>query len=124
MTLAKRDFLKLAVGAGALAPLLAQRQPRVFPKLGILTRYTEKNLETAAQIGCESLQLTAMPGTTLDITRVSTEEGVQIVKKAASLGMVVSAYNCSLTTSTPTPSCARATRPTSVGSLRSPKRPA
>ena len=54
-----------------------------------------RNIETAAQIGCESLQLTAMPGTTLDITKVAPGEGVKIVEKAASLGMTVAAYNCS-----------------------------
>ncbi len=101
--LAKRDFLKLAVGATALTPLFPQRAPRVFPKLGILTRYTDKNIEIAAQIGCESLQLTAMPGTTLDITKVPASEGAQIVKKAASLGMVVSAYNCSFNHLDPNP---------------------
>lgn len=44
-----------------------------------------------------------MPGTTLDITKVPAAEGAQIVKKAASLGMVVSAYNCSFNHLDPDP---------------------
>lgn len=94
MKLTKRDFLRLGLAAAAAPQLFAQRPPRVFPKLGILMSYTEKNLETAAQIGCESVQLQAGPGSRLDPTKVSAAEAGQVIKKASSLGITVSAYGC------------------------------
>jgi sugar phosphate isomerase/epimerase len=107
MKLSKRDLLKLGVAAIAVPRLFGQRVPRVFPKLGILTRYSEKNFEIAAQIGCESLQLHAAPGNSIDAAKLSAAEGSKIVQKAAAMGMAVSSYGCTFNHLGPAPEAAQ-----------------
>lgn len=93
----KRDFLKMGALALAAPRLFAQRTPRpprVYPKLGILTNFTEKNMDTAAQIGCQCLELHAEPGSRLDVDRLSAADANQMLKKVSGLGMEVAAYAC------------------------------
>lgn len=96
MNMTKRDFLKLGVVSLAASRLFAQRQPRVYPKLGILIGYTEKNMQAAAEIGCQSVQLNAGPGTAMDPTQLSVADAQGFMKKISDLGITVSALNATM----------------------------
>jgi len=110
MNITKRDFLRLGVAGLAATRLFAQRPPRVYPKLGILTRYTEKNLQIAAEIGCRSVQLAAGPGSTIDAMKSSAAEVAAIIRNIESMGITVSAYGATMNHLGPTPEAAQRTQ--------------
>jgi sugar phosphate isomerase/epimerase len=110
MDMTKRDFLKLGAASLAVTRLFAQRAPRVYPKLGILINYTEKNMQAAAEIGCQSVQLNAGPGTALDPTQLSVTDGQAMMKKISDLGLTVSALNATMNHLGPTPEQATRTQ--------------
>jgi len=88
----RREILFALPAMGAAAARVAASAPGSWkPKIGILCRYTEANIEFAAAEGFKSLELTAAPKSRLDAAVVTDAE----VEKAKSLisraGLEVSA---------------------------------
>ena len=88
----RREVLFAIPAVGAAAARAAAAAPRSWkPKIGILCRYTEANIEFAAAEGFKSLELTAAPKSRLDAAVVTDEEIGKIKGVISRVGLEVSA---------------------------------
>ncbi len=88
----RREVLFAIPAAGAAAARFTAAASRSWkPKIGILCRYTEGNIEFAAAEGFKSLELTAAPRSRLDAAVVTDEEVEKIKGSISRAGLEVSA---------------------------------
>jgi sugar phosphate isomerase/epimerase len=91
MSHTRREMLAALPLAAAMAPRAAAAPAKSWkPKIGVLCRYTEGNIDFAAAEGFKSLELSASPRSRLDAASVTDEEVEKIKGHIARVGLEAS----------------------------------